>query len=334
MPKVSYSSENKVSTNQGVNKLTLDRGERALILCIEEPTTEFRHIYEAPELDPTGQIVKEIKQNWKKEDYEAPKMEFFGQHLCLGDFGTVVDKGIDPANCPGCKAVEDGEGGIKKPQQHYAMHVIRYALQPGSFTVRDPFSVELIPWAFSGTRLNTLIEIAEDLEKKGETLKQHDLRLGPCDSKQFQKYEIHVSLDAAWLSGGSDDEINARKQIVAQTYKNNQLDDIATIIAKRATKGEALEMIHKTVERYNEAYHRTASTQVPDLSQLKRSDDKPQTEVKSSDGLDVFSPETPGEAAAGENFKVDTTTGEVTETASAPKTELKQMDFADILEGL
>lgn len=319
MPRVALTTENKVQQGNQYPKLSLDRGERALILAIEkEPILEFRHVLEGPELDEKGNIIKEIKKNFKQEDYEATKMEFFAQHLCFGDFGVVRDKGTDPDNCPTCKAAED-EPSVKAPVPYYAMHIIRYKLKPGTWELADPFSVECLGWTFGPSRLNTLIDIAADL-KKDDNILHHDLRLGPCDNKQFQKYDVHVSQSAQWLEGETEEKINERKALVAQTYQNNQAPDLSTLIAKRVTKGEALGDIQRTIDRYNEAYHRGSSTTVPDLTASQSKDEG------------VFSPETPGEAAAGEGFKVDIETGEV--TGEAPAKEMKSMDFKDILNEL
>lgn len=265
MPKVSLSSENKVAQFSEYPKLSLEHGERALIVCIEpEPTVEFKHTLRAPEIGPNGKVIKEVKQNNKGEEYEATQMEFVGQHLCFGDFGTVQDKGVDPDNCPTCRAAEDEEG-ITPPTPHYAMHVIKYSLQPGGWTLREPFNVDLVAWVFSPSRLNTIIDFATEW---GD-LRQHDLKLGPCENKKFQKYDINVSANAQWLMGESEDAIKIRKNIVAQTYTNNQCADLSTLIARRISKADALGDVQKIIERMNQVYNRGgSSTQVPDLSAL------------------------------------------------------------------
>lgn len=312
MPKVTLSAENKVAQNNEYPKLSLEHGERALIVCVEpEPTVEYRHSLQIPELGPDGKVMKEEKKNSKGELYESPVYEFVGQHLCFGDFATVQEKGVDPENCPTCRAAEEEEG-VLPPKQHYAMHVIKYSTQPGTWTLRDPFNVELVAWVFSPTRLNTIIDIAEEW---GD-LREHDLKLGPCENKKYQKYDINVSKDAQWRA----DE--ARANFVAQTYANNQCPDLSQLIARRISKADALSDIQKVIDRYALIHNRSNPVQVPDLSSLKQ---EPKAEPS---GLDAFKKTTDD---AGNS--VDTTTGEVTEPAREAK-GLKTMDFAEIMKEL
>lgn len=306
MPKVSLTPENKVAQQNEFPRLSLEHGERALIVCIEpEPTTEFKHVLRAPEIGPDGKVLKEERKTAKGESYDATVTEFIGQHLCFGDFATVQEKGIDPENCPTCAAAETEEG-ITAPVQYYAMHVIKYALQPGGWTVRDPFSVALEVWVYSPTRLNQIIDIAEEW---GD-LRKHDLKLGPCENKKFQKFDIQPAKDAAWLAN------EERKQIVSQTYKNNQCPDLSTQIARRISKGDALSDVAKVTERYAQINGRSTPVTVPDLAAHKQQ--KPEQNV------------------------VDMNTGEVTEPApqvaeSAPdeaQATISPMTFEDILNDL
>lgn len=324
MPKVTLTQENKQQQNNLYPKLTLEHGERALIVCIEsDPTVAYRHILEAPEIGPDGAVIKEEAYKADGSAYLRTKKEFIGQHLCFGDFSTMSDKGADINGCPTCAAAAEQEG-IAPAKPHYAMHVIKYALQPGGFNLRDPFNAECLAWVFSPTRLNTLIDIASELED-GDDIRKHDLRLGPCENKNFQKYDIHITTGTAqWLK--SDE----RKQFVAQTYANNQSDDLDALIARRVTKSQALEDIQKVTQRYAELNNPGRSTQVPDLSNLqsqqKPAESAPDVETATLPA-DLFKPATPTEQASEATFS---------DPVSQPATQqgLNTMDFAELMKEL
>ncbi len=290
MPKVTLSQENKVSQYTEYPKLSLEHGERALIMLIEpEPTVEYKHVLRAPEIGPDGRVLMEERKTQKGDSYEAPVTEFIGQHLCFGDFETVERDGVDPEGCPTCRAAVEEEG-IDKPTAHYAMHVIQYSLKPNGWVPRDPFAVELKAWTFSGTRLNQIIDLATDWD-----LSEHDLKLGPCENKKFQKYDINVSSNAQWKADES------RIEVVKATYKNNRAEDLSTLIARRITKTDALSDIQKVVER---------------IAQVNGRGTAPAAEPTAEP-------------------QVDTNTGEVTSDAdAASKSNLKSMDLSDIMKDL
>jgi hypothetical protein len=244
MPKVGFLSENKVAQNDSIPTLKLKHGERALIVCIEpEPTSEYVHTLRAPAIGPDGRVIKEEKEKKNGDTYLTPKMDFFGQHLCFGDFDVLADKGVDPANCPSCRAADEGTG-VELAKPYYAMHVIRYALQPNSWQVREPYSVELIPWKFAANRFNTLVDLALD----AGDLRKHDLKLGPCTNDGFQKYDIQISVkDGEWMANP------ARKSLTLETYKSNQLPDLSAVIGRRIDKPRVIDDIKRVLERFAEA---------------------------------------------------------------------------------
>lgn len=246
MPKVTFSNENKVQLGNDYPRLKLEHGERALIVCIEpEPEMEFVHTLRAPEIGPDGRVIKEMKQG-KKGEYEAAKMEFIGQHLCFGNFDKMSDKGADPDNCPTCRAAAEGDG-IDAALPRYAMHVLRYGLQPGGFAIRDPFVIATEAWVFAASRFNSLVELAQEW---GD-LRKHDLKLGPCENKNFQKYDINVSAKAEWLQD------TTRKEQAAKEYNNNRTNDLASLIGRKISKEQAAQDIARVQERVAQAYGRT-----------------------------------------------------------------------------
>lgn len=245
MPKISFSSENKVQRNDKFPTLKLGHGERALIAAIEtEPTEEFVHTLRAPAIGPDGRVIMEEKENSKGETYTTPKMEWFGSHLCFGDYSILKDKGVDPDNCPSCKAAVEGNG-IDAPNPRYAMHVMRYGLKPDSFEVRSPFSIECIAWVFPPSRFNRLIELAGDWN-----LQEHDLKLGPCENKDYQKYDIQVSSKAEWRLDKS------RQEQTAEAYKLNQAPDLSALIGRKIDKHKAQEDLDRVADRLDQAYNK------------------------------------------------------------------------------
>lgn len=279
MPLVSFSSENKIQQDTSYPLLKLGHAERALIAVIEaEPTVEFVHTLRAPAVGPDGRVIKEERENKNGEKYTTPKMEFFGQHLCFGDFSVVSDKGTDPENCPTCRAAVEGDG-VEAPKPRYAMHVIRYGLKPNSWEVRDPFSVSLEAWVFPASKFNSLVDLASDWN-----LQEHDVKLGPCENKDFQKFDINVSSKAEWRLDES------RVQIIKDTYKNNKAPDLSALIARKVDKTRALEDINRVAERIAQAYNTSTATDehpavsntesAADIAASVFSSDKPSTSAE------------------------------------------------------
>jgi hypothetical protein len=66
-------------------------------------------------------------------------------------------------------------------------------------------------WSFSDKTFNILTDIAVEFN-----LKQHDLLLGPCENKDFQKFDIKAASSAAWLQSDST------KQLTVATYRENK----------------------------------------------------------------------------------------------------------------
>lgn len=305
MPLVTFEPQNKIQSTVEFPRFKLDYQERALINCLDpQPTLQYVHVLNAPELDANGKILKEEKKNSKGESYEAPVYEFIGQHLCFGNFNTVADKGVDPDACPTCRAAVEEEG-IQAPSPKYAMNIIRYATQPGGWTLRDPFSVSVEAWVFAPAKFNTLVDLAGDLPDKD--LRKRDIRI-TCENKKFQKYDMHLTQGAAWLA---DDD---RKKLVVETFQKNRCLDLDTLIARKIDKSKALEDIQKTIEKIQLAYGRGAAAAIT-----------PNVESKPAPVEDPWG--TP----------LDTPADEAQANIPAPSVEKKSggsMSFSDILNDL
>jgi len=243
MAKMTFTSENKKTSNFDFPKLYLDHGERARIVCIEpEPEVNFVHTLKAPQV-VNGEVVMESVKNKDGSFTEKPKMDFVGRHLCFGNMNTLMEKGKDPQNCPTCAAAQDNDA-IGEAVRRFAMHVVQYKVQPGKFAVQTPFQAELVVWAFTDSRFSQLTDIAEE---HGD-LRSKDLLLGPCENKNFQKFDVQVGGSAAWL------ESDETKQFVQTLYAQNKLDDLDPAIGRKVTKEQANEDIQKVLLKHAQAF--------------------------------------------------------------------------------
>lgn len=243
MPKITFDQKNKTQTGFDYPMLKLEQNERARILVIEEaPEKEYIHTLRAPQVTD-GRVEYEEIRTKSGESVRQPKMSFIGKHICLGSFDVVAADGGDPKACPVCEEAQKSSI-VDAAQGRYAMHVIRYQTQPGSFTVAEPFGVNLVAWSFTERIFNQLTDFVQEWGP----LTSHDLRLGPCTNKQFQQFEINVSADAAWQA---NDE---RKRIVQQTYASNKSPDLSKIIARKLSREQVQQDLDKVRAANREAY--------------------------------------------------------------------------------
>lgn len=225
MPKVAFSEEYKTTQSNKFDfpKLKLKNGEQARLLLIDkEPVLEFVHTLRKPQVI-NGIPVTFQAERRDKTTYTDYKKDFVSQAICFGDFGTLQDKGTDPKNCPMCQAAHENPDWFDAPKARYAAHVIRYKTKAGTFNVTQPFSVDLLVWAFSGTVFNKIY----DLQSEWGDLWKHDLTLGPCTSENFQKFDINIAQKAEWLAD------KQRQELVKDTFKNNKLEDLSLATGSR-----------------------------------------------------------------------------------------------------
>jgi len=223
MPRIEFAPTNRVqTTNFDYPKLKLKNGERARVLVgLESPVTEFVHNLNVPSIvDGIPQTGTEKRKDGT--EYQAYKKNFISKPLCLGEYETLDKQGSDEKNCPMCAYAKRFPDRIKAPQRRYAMHVIRYKTQSGSFKPTKPFSVDLVVWGFTDKVFNQIIDLSEEWN-----LKTHDLNLGPCTGETFQKFDINVAADAAWQTS------EEAKALVLETYKNNQIPDLTIACGNR-----------------------------------------------------------------------------------------------------
>jgi hypothetical protein len=227
MGRVTFSTENKkATTNYDYPKLKLKQGESARILLLEDsPVVEYVHTLNKPTIvgGKPVTIVAERKDGSKYNDF---KMDFISRPICLGDETVLDDKGSDPKNCPICALAKENPDAAKAPQRRFAMHVIRYKTKPGGATLVTPYSVETVVWAFTDRMFGKIV----DFKEEWGDLRKHDLIMGPCTNEMFQQFDISVGSKAAWL------EDKARQKLTAETFKENQIEDLSIACGTRKEK--------------------------------------------------------------------------------------------------
>lgn len=242
MPRVEFKAENKVATtNYDYPKLKLKNGEKARILVgLESPIVEYVHTLRSPQIvngQPQTVEVTNDRTGAKTTEY---KMDFISRPLCLGDATILSEKGSDPKNCPMCKLAQEHPDYTQPPQRRYAMHVIRYRTKNGTTDLTTPFSVETLVWSFTDKVFNKITDFREEW---GD-LRKHDLLLGPCTNEMFQQFDITVAAKAAWLESAE------RKELTAQTFKENQIPDLTIAAGSPKQKQWVDQDIQKILEAW------------------------------------------------------------------------------------
>lgn len=216
MGRVDFTKENKkATTNYDYPKLKLKSGEKARILLLENPVMEYVHTLRAPQI-VNGKPVMFMNERKDKTKFEDYKMDFVSRPLCLGDEAILDKDGSDPKHCPVCKLAKENSDYASAPQRRFAMHVIRYKTNSSNELI-TPYSVEVLVWAFTDKVFSQIV----DFKAEWDDLRKHDITLGPCTNETFQQFDLNIGAKAAWM------EDKERQKLTAETFKNNQIPDLA-----------------------------------------------------------------------------------------------------------
>lgn len=247
MPRTTFDQQNKAKSNRlDYPVLKLTKGEHARAVVMEvNPITEYVHQIEAPVLDDLGKPVMETR-NYGKTTREVMSKSYIGKHKCFGRFDVLREKGIDPEECPTCKAAKQGEG-IEPPAQYFVAHVFQYATKPGGFQAQEPLSGKLVAWKLSSKRWNELVDLCVEHGKddKPIDIRALDLLLGPCENENWQKYDIKAGAQCRWVQ---DDD---SKRYVAEVFKNNQAEDLTPLIAPEVSLESARDDVRMVQAKYD-----------------------------------------------------------------------------------
>ena len=243
MGRVSFSAENRGKvTNFDFPKLKLEQNEKArIIIGLEDPVMEFVHTLRKPVIAEGRPVTEQVRNERTGVTTTEYKKDFVGNPICLGDASILASDGLDPKHCPACRLAKEHPDYTDPPKRRFAMHVVRYRTKAGTFNVATPFSVELLVWGFTDMVFNKILDAKEehgDIRKK-------DFLLGPCTNKGFQKFDINVGAEAAWLK---NDEW---KQIVAETFKENQIPDLSIACGRSVQPAWMKQDIEGILEAWN-----------------------------------------------------------------------------------
>ena len=229
MPRVGYTQEYKTADATEFPQLKLAKGEHSRIWMPEPPWMEWYHRIEAPLIEE-GVPVKEVKEG-KNGAYEVTKMDWIGSPFCIGITGTpdnpgpLMDKGIDPDNCPACESAANGTG-IQPPQQRFATNVIKYKVRPGTYDLIIPVSAEILVWAYTARIYATLLQIQNEY---GD-LRRLDVKLELEDSKGADSYQRMKQIGVVVTNGQavpaySDAKVKAYLQELWQAHPEYRATD-------------------------------------------------------------------------------------------------------------
>jgi hypothetical protein len=192
----------------------LKKGEKARIVLLEEPWAEYVHNLRKPVVID-GAPVMTTRERVKGPSVVENKMDFVSRPICLGDPGTLEDRGSDPDKCPMCHEAKVSDR-VQAPQRRFAMHVLKYGTKPGSHDVQTPFSASTVIWSFTDKVFGKLFEF----KKEWEDMTKHDLLL-ICENETFQGYDLSVSQKAAYRAD------RATAELALEIFRNNQTPDLA-----------------------------------------------------------------------------------------------------------
>lgn len=223
---VAFSDQNVRTSNLNYPKLKLNQvGEFGRIVCLEQPMASFVHTLRKPRI-VNGRAVTSLTKRKDGTEFEDFVKDFVSQPICLGDEGTLLERGSDPEHCPLCAEAQRGDVA-DTPKQRYAMHVIKYQTKPGSAEIQLPFQVQCVVWVFTETVFAKLVTINNEVQD----LRQHDLTLGPLQAPvNFQRFDIGVSMKAEWLADDS------RKTLTVQTFQQNRAGDLMALIGREVPR--------------------------------------------------------------------------------------------------
>lgn len=201
MAKMSFSSANKASDQESFPKLKLAQDESARIAVFEEPEVGFVHNIRKPKI-VNGEVQYKTVKTKDGGTSQEMDYDFVSNPICLGNFDVLQDRGIDPKNCPACKAASDSPDMFQKPKRRYVLHVFQYNTNGTTQATRN-FQGSTKVWAFTDQKFNELIDLIEEADGNPLNI---DVMLGPCENALFQKYKMVPSLKVKWKETMSQEE--------------------------------------------------------------------------------------------------------------------------------
>jgi hypothetical protein len=239
MAKMSFSAANKSADTENFPKLKLDQDESARIALFEDPEIAFVHNLRAPNIS-NGEVVYKMVDTKGGGRERQMDFTFVGNPICLGDEDTLAERGMDPKNCPACKAAQDNPDQFQPPKRRFAMHVFQYTTNGSSRPTKN-FQGSVKVWAFTDQKFNEIIDISE--EAPNNDPRQIDLILGPCENKLFQKFKI-LPGKSSWME--NEDSTRQFKEIIAE----NKAKDIKKFLGRSTNKSWLQDDLNKVTTKW------------------------------------------------------------------------------------
>jgi hypothetical protein len=175
-------------------KLT-EKGQKTRFTVIEVPWREYVHYVKAPRFNDDGSPKKEKKHRKNGDEYEDYDLELIGTEICLGDIGTLKEKGIDDVNCPACEASVKSGGDIPGPIQRFAVNVVEYTLNGNTWNIRTgkAFSATVKVWKFTGR----IYDEIEGIQQEIGDLRKHDLSL-ECEDPYWNRNKLSFKMEPGY----------------------------------------------------------------------------------------------------------------------------------------
>lgn len=215
-------------------KLRLKQGDWARVCLLENPEQVYVHELREPVI-LNGKGVQKEKDRRDGSKYMDWDEKFVASFQCLGDEETLFQNGVDVKNCPACQASTQFDK-FRGPNTKYALNIVKYNIKSNTAEVAKPFQVSAEVWVFGAAKFEEI----RNLVKNGNyDLKKHDLILGPCQNETYQKFNIMVAQDAAWMA----DESN--KALTAETFKENRIEDLSKVAAQVKDRAQVEEFVNR-----------------------------------------------------------------------------------------
>jgi len=221
MPYLDFSADNIQKTAPSFERLSLKHGETARISLLNfKPVARWVHTLEKPVLDEDGNLVMETRTRQNGSSFERVKTAFVSKVTCMGDERVLNEQGIDPDNCPICRAFQEYPDRFDAPKRRFAMNVFQYDTQKDG-SLKGVYHGFIKVWAFPDSRFSKLVDIKNDLD--GGDLGAFDLRLGPCENETFQKFDIVPSTKKAEWAASEATRARTKEIVTAAAYSDEVL---------------------------------------------------------------------------------------------------------------
>lgn len=250
MPRADITDEYRSDAGQSkFPRLKLQLNERARVVVVSSPQTEYVHRLEAPNIVNMAPTYKKIKDKDGNDQYVVEK-RFVSAPLCFGDYNTLRERGVDDKNCLACLAARDRPDIFRSPQPKYAANILRYNLRPGGGwnDIASPYGVNALIWVFGGKIMDKLIDI-RTMGPAYADIRLVDLLLECTDTNYQKPYSNGEFLPATPAVWASNDQVrNYTAQYLAANGATEE--DLTAAIGKRVKQDWLSDDLSRCIQRW------------------------------------------------------------------------------------